>query len=240
MMRVFVGFDGSEAAAYWILRRSILKHAANPAEVRVIPIVRQLLAMNGVHDRPIDPLASTEFTYTRFLTPWLAGFRGWALFMDCDILVRGDIARVFAHADPQYAVLCVKHDHKPVNTDKMGGKQQTVYPRKNWSSVVLFNCGHPSNRVLSPDLVNEQSGAFLHRFQWLTDEEIGDLTLEWNWLDGWNSLDECAEPLAVHYTDGIPGIHPGFEHAAFADEYRAVAAEVIPAVKSAKQARKTT
>ena len=131
----------------------------------------------GWYNRPIDKLASTEFTFTRFLIPELANFKGWAVFMDCDMILTTDIKELFDQADDRYAVMCVKHDYKVKEEFKMDGQKQTIYPRKNWSSVMLFNCGHPSNARLTQDMVNEKelNGAYFHRFSWLKDSEIGEL-----------------------------------------------------------------
>jgi hypothetical protein len=186
--------------------------------------VQQQLKLAGVYDRVHDPLASTEFTYTRFLVPYLCGYQGWALFMDCDMLCRADVAPLLDRADDRYAALCVQHEHNPPDLLKMGGKPQTRYPRKNWSSLVLWNCGHPANRTLTPGLVNAASGAFLHRFQWLDDTLIGSLPQEWNWLVGWS---RGGEPKILHFTAGIPGIHDGCSSSEYADEYFAAAEDSI-------------
>lgn len=217
--RIFIGFDSRTPAAYWALRASILRHA--PGAV-VTPIVQQLLRLQGLYFRPEDPLAATEFTYTRFLVPYLANYQGLALFMDEDMLVRCDITELFEDFQGcKAAVACVHHDHRPIENKKMDGAQQTLYPRKNWSSLVLYNCGHPSNRKLSVANVNHMSGAQLHQFSWLKDSEIQPLPLEWNWLEGWNTTAQCPDPKIVHFTRGIPGIHPGYDRVEYAQEYLA-------------------
>jgi hypothetical protein len=106
--------------------------------------------------------------------------------------------------DPALAVACVQHDYKPKETTKMDGVPQSTYPRKNWSSFMLFNCAHPSTRKLTPELVNRESGAYLHRMQWAEDAEIGALPTGWNWLEGWNDKPAEGYPQAVHYTRGGP------------------------------------
>ncbi len=202
-LRVFVGWDSREDIAFRVCRHSILKRASVP--VAVLPILQDELRAQGLYGRAADPLASTEFTYTRFFVPYLAGYRGWALFCDCDFLWRADMAALFAEADERYAVMCVHHDHRPRESWKMDGQSQTIYPRKNWSSLVLYNCAHPKNAILTPDLVNRETGAFLHRFQWLDDAEIGALDETWNWLEGWSEKpDDGAPPNAIHYTRGGP------------------------------------
>lgn len=160
---------------------------------------------------------STEFAISRFLVPHMAT-SGWALFMDGDVLVRDNLVRLFEQADPQYAVMCVKHVHVPAGDLKMGDQLQTAYKRKNWSSVMLFNCEHAANKNLTLDLVNSVPGADLHQFCWLGDKEIGNLALKWNWLAGYS--DPLIDPAVVHHTNGSPCM-PGFEHAPYADEWRA-------------------
>jgi len=226
MNRIFIGWDSSEALAYDVCRFSLAEHAISEGSV-IRPLNQRALRALGVYWRPADPLAATEFTYTRFLVPHLCEYSGWALFADCDILFRADVGELFEQADARFAAMVVKHDHKPTASTKMGQAIQTAYPRKNWSSVVLWNCGHPANRLLTPAAVNERSGAFLHRFQWLEDAQIGGLPLGWNYLVGWNTKEQCPEPKAVHFTEGIPGIHPGHD----ADEY---ASEWLRAVSRLK------
>ena len=200
-MKVFVGYDPREDIAYQVCKHSILTKQPD-AEVR--PLIQKELRDAGWYTRPVDKLASTEFTFTRFLVPELCNFEGWALFIDCDMILTTDIAELFAQADDQYAVMCVQHDYKPKEGTKMDGQTQTVYPRKNWSSAMLINCGHPSNQQLDMDLVNspEINGAYLHRFSWLKDEEIGELDHTWNYLVG--VYDDIEKPKLIHYTEGGP------------------------------------
>jgi lipopolysaccharide biosynthesis glycosyltransferase len=170
----------------------------------VRPLKQSELRDGGWYTRPADKLASTEFTFTRFLIPELANFNGWAVFMDCDMILTTDIKELFDQADDRYAVMCVKHDYKVKEEFKMDGQKQTIYPRKNWSSVVLWNCGHPSNKVVDQDMVNEKelNGAYFHRFNWLNDEEIGELDHTWNYLVG--VYDDIEKPNIIHYTEGGP------------------------------------
>ena len=200
-MKVFIGYDPREDMAYQVCKHSILKHQPD-ADVR--PLIQTELRQAGWYKRPVDKLASTEFTFTRFLVPELTNFRGWALFMDCDMILTTDIAELFAQADDKYAVMCVQHDYTPKEGFKMDGQKQTIYPRKNWSSVVLWNCGHPSNRVVDQDQINslELNGAYFHRFSWLLDDEIGELDHTWNYLVG--VYDDIENPKLIHYTEGGP------------------------------------
>lgn len=200
-MKIFVGYDPREDIAYQVCKHSILSRNNN-AIVR--PLVQKELRNAGWYKRPIDKLASTEFTFTRFLVPELMNFDGWAVFMDCDVILTTDISELFAQVDERYAVMCVQHDYKVKEGIKMDGQTQTFYPRKNWSSVMMFNCAHPSNKMLDQDLVNnpEVNGAYLHRFSWLKDEEIGSLDHTWNYLVG--VYDDLEKPNLIHYTEGGP------------------------------------
>jgi hypothetical protein len=200
--RVYVGWDPSEASAYDVCRHSIESRASVPVEIH--PLKLDELRARGLYSRTGDPLAATEFTYSRFLTPHLAGYEGWALFCDCDFLWLTDIAELIAMIDDRYAVMCVHHDHRPKEDSKMEGAVQTLYPRKNWSSMVLYNCGHPANRALTAEVVNRETGAFLHRFQWLGDDLIGSVPETWNWLEGWCDKPKTGHPKVIHYTRGGP------------------------------------
>lgn len=200
-MKVFVGWDSREDIAYQVCKHSILQHAPS---ADIMPLVQADLRSVGLYRREVDPLSSTEFTFTRFLIPAIMNYKGWALFCDCDIIFLEDIKNLFDQVDDKYAVMCVHHDYVAKEGIKMDGKVQTMYPRKNWSSVMLINCGHPSNHVLTPELVNIESGKYLHRFSWLEDHEIGEISHEWNWLVGVYSEPENGHPKAIHYTDGGP------------------------------------
>ena len=200
-MKIFVGWDSREDIAFQVCKHSIL--SKQPA-AEVIPLKQPELREKGLYWRDVDKLASTEFTFTRFLIPELTEYKGWALFIDCDMILTTDIKELFDQADDRYAVMCVQHDYTPREGVKMDGQQQTVYPRKNWSSAMLINCGHPSNRAVTKELVNdpEITGAYLHRFSWLKDEEIGELDHTWNYLVGvYNDIDT---PKLIHYTEGGP------------------------------------
>lgn len=222
-LNVFIGWDSREEIAYEVAKHSLLQNAS--IDVNVNPIKQQYLIMQGLYTREVDPLASTEFTYSRFFTPYLAGFEGWALFCDCDFLYFGDVAELLQYQDESKAVACVKHDYTPKETTKMDGQEQTVYPRKNWSSFMLFNCSHPSTKKLTPEIVNSESGAFLHRMQWADDDEIGEIPTVWNWLEGWNDITETGRPKAVHFTSGGPWFE-NYQDVEFAEEWKKIASEV--------------
>jgi len=201
LMKVFVGWDSREDIAYQVCKHSIL---SKQPEAEVIPLKQHELREQNLYWRDVDKLASTEFTFTRFLIPELAEYKGWAVFMDCDMILTTDIKELFDQADDKYAVMCVQHDYTPREGVKMDGQTQTVYPRKNWSSVMLINCGHPSNRAVTKDLVNdpEVTGAYLHRFSWLEDSEVGELDHTWNYLVG--VYNDIEIPKLIHYTEGGP------------------------------------
>ncbi|KAL5701961.1 hypothetical protein ACHQM5_027239 [Ranunculus cassubicifolius] len=205
VFKIFIGYDPREEQAYQVCHYSLLKHSTIPIEIT--PIIQSDLRSSNIYTRNRDPTESTQFSFTRFLTPYLANFNGWAMFVDCDFLYLTDIKELRDLIDDKYAVMCVKHDYTPKESTKMDGVVQTVYPRKNWSSMVLYNCGHVKNRILTPEVVNSESGAFLHRFSWLEDEDIGEIPFVWNFLVGHNKVDENdpeSKPKAIHYTTGGP------------------------------------
>lgn len=231
MRSIYIGYDPRERDAYSVCRGSLVRHLSEDIPVKGV-VLAQLQA-DGLYKRPIERITghmidvlsrrkdyngemSTEFAISRFFVPILA--KGWALFMDCDMLVRRDICEVFDLCDPSKAVMCVQHDYQPSNREKMDGQIQTPYPRKNWSSFMLFNCDHPANKRLTLDLLNTAPGKDLHRFCWLKDDEIGSLPQEWNFLVGHS--DPEIEPAVVHFTEGIPSMRR-YKNVPYADEWRA-------------------
>jgi len=166
MIRVFVGYDDREAVAFSVLSHSIHRHASAP--VAIAPV--RLSELEGVYKRERNPLQSTDFSFSRFLTPWLCDYQGWAIFMDCDMLVRDDIARLWALRDERYAVQVVQHVHVPREETKFLGAVQTKYQKKNWSSVMLMNCA--KCKALTPEYVNGATGLELHQFKWLQDDSL--------------------------------------------------------------------
>lgn len=223
---IFIGFDPREADAFAVARETIRRRLNTPIPIH--GIVLEDMRERGLYWRPTQspngklwdeiseaPMATT-FAISRFLTPHLAK-EGWALFVDCDVMARANVDELFALADHRCAVMCVKHFFSPPAGVKMDGQEQTRYARKNWSSVVLWNCAHPSNAKLTVDLINTVPGRDLHRFCWLKDAEIGELSPEWNWLVGHSSTH--IDPKIVHFTDGVPSFR-GYENQPFADEWR--------------------
>lgn len=213
---VYIGWDSREDIAYEVARHSILEHNTI---IDVKPLKLHEMKDRMLVTRPDDPKASTQFTFTRFLAPYLNNYRGWALFVDCDFLFLDDVQKLFDLADHRYAVQVVKHDYS-VNDGgiKMDGQVQHAYPRKNWSSCILFNCGHPKNQALQPELLNTYEMSFLHQFKWLDDTDIGDLPHNWNWLVGHYDTKTHGHPQAVHYTLGTPFME-GYEQCDFAPEW---------------------
>jgi len=200
---VFVGYDPHERVAVNVLMDSLYQHSSMP--LALTPIVMGQL--KDVFKRERNPNQSTEFSFTRFLVPYLMGYDGWAIFMDCDMLCRGDIADLWRLRNDKYALMCVKHLHEPVEQVKFLGAVQTRYEKKNWSSLMLYNCARC--RALTPDYVNTATGLQLHRFEWLSEDEIGDLPEDrWNHLiDVQPAPDVPVEqggPALVHWTLGGP------------------------------------
>jgi hypothetical protein len=197
VIRIFIGFDERETVAWHVLTHSILARASQP--VSFTPLA--LNNLKGIFTRPREALQSTDFSFSRFLTPYLSGYEGWSLFMDCDMLVRRDIAELWALRDERYAVMCVQHDHQPREAVKFLDQPQTPYGKKNWSSVMLFN--NAKCRALTPQVVNSASGLQLHQFKWLGDDSlIGALPAAWNHLVGYS--EPMPDAANVHYTLGGP------------------------------------
>ncbi|MGC3979879.1 MAG: hypothetical protein QM808_01320 [Steroidobacteraceae bacterium] len=197
MIKVFIGYDSREAVAYSVLAHSINVRASQP--VSTMPIM--ISQLGGIYTRERHPLQTTDFSFSRFLTPYLCDYQGWALFMDCDMLFRDDIAKLWALRDERYAVQVIKHEHVPTETTKFMNQPQTRYEKKNWSSVMLFN--NAKCRALTPEFVNTASGLELHQFKWLGDDSlIGALPHRWNHLVGYDAY--SADAANVHYTSGGP------------------------------------
>jgi len=213
MINVFIGYDAREAVAYSVLAHSIQVRASAP--VSIAPLM--LSELSGILTRERHPLQSTDFSFSRFLTPYLSDYEGWSLFMDCDMLMREDIAQLYALRDERYAVMVVKHDHVPKEEKKFLDQPQTPYQKKNWSSVMLFN--NARCRALTPEYVNTASGLELHQFKWLGDDGlIGDIPARWNHLVGYNPHSNAA--ALVHFTLGGPYFNE-FRNCEYAPEWRA-------------------
>jgi hypothetical protein len=207
---IVVGFDQREAVAYHVFCQSVLEKASVP--VQFIPLaINSLRFYTETHTD-----GSNRFIYSRFLTPYLCGFEGPAIFADGDMVCMTDIAELIDLYDPTQAVQVVQHDYKTKAHIKYLGHKNQDYPRKNWSSLILWNCGHPANRVLNPPFVQQQPGSYLHRFSWLQDDQIGALPAVWNWLA--TEYDDNPQAKLIHYTLGTP-CFKDFEQAPMALEW---------------------
>jgi lipopolysaccharide biosynthesis glycosyltransferase len=212
MIKVFIGYDPREAVAYSVLAHSI--HVRASAPVSITPLM--LSELEGVLTRARHPLQSTDFSFSRFLTPYLSEYEGWSIFTDCDMLVLDDIALLYALRDERYAVMVVKHDHVPKEATKFLDQPQSAYQKKNWSSVMLFN--NAKCRALTPDYVNTASGLELHQFKWLANDDlIGPIPARWNHLVGYDEPNPHA--ALVHFTLGGPYFDE-FRNCEYAQEWR--------------------
>src|SRR5258706_9481039 len=221
MIRVFIGYDPREAAAFSVLAYSI--HARSSQPVSIVPLI--LSELQGIMIRERHPLQSTDFSFSRFLTPYLSDYSGWSVFMDCDMLVLDDIAKLYALRDERYAVMVVKHDHVPKEATKFLDQPQTAYQKKNWSSVMLFN--NVKCQALTPDYVNTASGLELHQFKWLqNDDLIGEIPARWNHLVGYDARNSDA--ALVHFTLGGPYFDE-FRDCEYAQKWRGGAQGAVPA-----------
>lgn len=231
--RIFIGFDPREYAAFAVAKESIRQFDRH---VVINGVILSDLQERGMYTRPTtmrlgklwDEISgahmSTEFACSRFLIPeivkrqtmeWSPG--GWALFMDCDVMIRSNPYQLRELLDDDKALMCVKHDHSPMGNVKMDGQEQAKYPRKNWSSVMAINCDHEANKALTMELVNSVPGRDLHAMCWLKDEDIGELGPEWNWIPGVS--DSAIVPKLVHWSEGGPWFE-NFKSVPYADEWR--------------------
>jgi hypothetical protein len=219
-LRVCIGWDSREPLAYAVLAHSILTRTSRP--VSILPI--NVRALRHAYTRGRGPTEATEFSLTRFLVPYLSGYAGWSLFLDCDMLCLTDVTEILLYplADPGKAVYVCQHDYVPRGLTKMDGHEQTRYPRKNWSSAMLFDNARCT--ALTPEYVSTATGLALHRFQWVPDDQIGALPCTWNYLVGEDN--QSAEPpKLIHYTNGGPWLpaYADCDHApAWWAEYRSL------------------
>jgi hypothetical protein len=216
VIKIFIGYDPVESVAWHTMVSSIYRQSSRP--VAIVPL--NLGNLKGIFNRPRDPKQSNEFSFSRFLVPYLCNYEGIGIFFDCDQLLRTDIAEILNVIDqqPAKAIYVVKHTYEPRNDVKYLNTVQYRYPRKNWSSVVLWNCAHVKNRVVTPEFVNTADALALHRFTWLDDLEIGELDIRWNWLVG-EYDDPPNDVKNVHWTVGGPYFRE-YASADFAEEWR--------------------
>ena len=210
MINIFIGYDHREAIAYHVCANSIIRHASKPVAFTALAL-RNMKDYTETHTD-----GSNQFIYSRFLVPHLMEYKGWAIFMDGDMLVRDDIEKLWALRDETKAVQVVKHNYKTKLNEKYLGAKNEDYPRKNWSSVILWNCGHPANAAVTPEFIQNATGAQVHRFTWLTDDLIGELPIEWNWLP--DEFGANLDAKLIHHTLGTPCFHD-FATAPMAEEW---------------------
>ena len=195
-VKIYIGFDQRESIAYHTFVQSLIDNASIPLEITPLA-VRNLKGYEEKHDDK-----SNDFVYSRFLTPFLNDYKGWAIFADGDMVCQADIQDLLDLRDDSKALQVVKHDYKTKAQQKYLGNINQDYPRKNWSSVILWNCAHPKHKILTQDFISNQTGKYLHRFSWLKDDEIGELPKEWNWLA--TEYPNNEEAKIIHYTLGTP------------------------------------
>lgn len=196
MIKIFIGYDKDESSSFYVLSHSL--HTKSSMPVSITPINRDNL--KGIYNRERGEMESTDFAISRFLTPYLSDYEGWSIFMDCDMILRDDIAKLWAWRDDKYSVMCVHHNHIPLEDTKFLNHVQTKYQKKNWSSVLMFN--NVKCRILTPEYINNTSGLDLHQFKWLeSEEQIGYLPNQWNHLV---DVDKHKDASLVHYTKGGP------------------------------------
>lgn len=189
-IRIFIGYDPREAVAYHVCQQSIIENCADPSQLSFHPVCGEM--RDG----------SNTFIYARFLVPHLCDFRGYAIFIDGDMLVRSDIRELWDLKRSDRGAMVVQHDYKTKHATKYLGNPNADYPRKNWSSVIVWNCGFFPNRVLTPEYVGKSTGAHLHRFSWLADDRIGALPETWNKLVLEQPLED--DDKLRHFTIGSP------------------------------------
>ena len=207
---IFIGYDPREATVFHVCANSIIRNSTSP--VSIVPVALNLFKdYNETHTD-----GSNHFIYTRFLVPYLMHWCGHAIFIDGDMIVRNDITELWNLRSTHYDVQVIKHDYKTKMPVKYLGSKNEDYPRKNWSSVILWNCNSFPNRILTPEYIMKATGAELHRFTWLDDSRIGELPKEWNWLPDEYGTNHNAKLL--HYTLGAPSFHE-FANTPMADEW---------------------
>jgi len=195
-VKIYIGFDQRESVVYHTFVQSLIDHSSLPLAITPLAVK----TLKGYEEKHEDK--SNDFVYSRFLTPFLNDFKGWAIFVDGDMICQTDIKELLDLRDNSKALQVVKHDYKTKANQKYLGNINQDYPRKNWSSVILWNCAHPKHKLLTPEFIANASGKYLHRFSWLEDNEIGELPKEWNWLATEYPINEQAN--IIHYTLGTP------------------------------------
>ena len=214
-INIYIGLDEDHLDAFNVCKQSILDKNKK-YNINILPVNYNTVKE---YDRVKDQYESTQFAFARFFVPYISKFEGISIFLDGDFLLLESIDKLLDLYDSKYAIQCCKHDYVPTSSVKMDGKVQDAWPRKNWSSLIIFNNEHPKNKTLTPLTINNQSGAFLHRFKWLDDGEIGSLPLQWNWLVDWYTEPIDGNPSALHYTEGGPWLEK-FKNCEYSDLWK--------------------
>ena len=196
LLNLFVGFDQKESIAYHAFAQSIIENSSIP--ISITPLAENNLSI--YEEKHKD--GTNKFTYSRFLVPYLMNYQGWAIFADGDMICLDDIKNLYDLIDNKYAVQLVKHNYKTKHEKKYFGQKNENYPRKNWSSLIIWNCSHRKHKILTPDFISSKDGSYLHRFKWLCDEEIGEIDKKWNWLA--IEYPRKDNLKLIHYTLGTP------------------------------------
>jgi lipopolysaccharide biosynthesis glycosyltransferase len=212
-VKIWIGLDSSHTDVYDICKFSIETNTTE--KLPIYPINKYTVSE---YRRNVDPTESTDFSFARFFVPYCSNFNGISIFLDGDFLFLDDIKNLLDLYDERYAIMCCKHEYTPKTSVKMDGKIQTTFPKKNWSSLMIFNNEHPKIKTLSPGTINFQSGKFLHQFKFLEDDDIGSLPIQWNWLVGWYKEPSDGSPKALHFTEGGPWLN-GYETVEYSDVY---------------------
>ncbi len=224
VISLYAGFDPREEIGYHTFCSSVIHNSSEP--VHITPLYDAALSMDGQRD------GTNRFIYLRFLIPYLQGYQGWAIFCDgSDMIVKDDIAKLWAMRDYRYAVQVVQHNYETKHARKYVGTAMEAdngnYPCKNWSSVMLINCAHPDWREISPDTVKRSEGSYLHRFMFLDPKTVGTIPITWNWLA--DEFGENNSASLLHWTAGIPA-WDHYKDAPHAEDWRAAHARVNHAI----------
>lgn len=213
IIKIFIGRDRNAEIAYQVCKLSLTENTTIPLNIH--PINKYNIQE---YNRKSEAVEATDFSFARFFVPFLSDFTGISIFVDGDFLFLEDVGKLLEHYDDRFAIMCCKHNYVPLNDVKMGGRVQTRFPRKNWSSLMIFNNNHPKLKTLSPDTINGQSGAFLHQFKFLEDNDVGSIPIEWNWLVNWYKEPIDGKPKALHYTEGGPWL-PEYKNSIYSNEF---------------------
>lgn len=211
----FVGYDKREAVGYHVFCHSVL--ARTKLDVSFTP-------MRGSGSKPMG--SSTAFDHTRWDVPRLCGYSGLAIWAECDMLCRTDIAELLECFNNKYDVMVAKHDYRTRFPVKFLGQSNEDYPRKNWSSLMVINCRAAVwQRIDYLRLHNLPDLRLLHSFPeriesvaLFDQDRIGALDLGWNWLVG--EYPHNPKAAFAHFTIGLPCFKE-YKDCDYSNEWRA-------------------